>query len=1080
MPTSTPPIGAPTATSLAVAAAMPFPVRIPFPPPPPPGCGGNGTSLSATAALPPPPPLHRQHCYLCDLPRAPWALLPIDYSEPVCRGCVNYEGADRVEAAIESARRLRVALGAPTSASGDGRPPSSHCGPRILPAGPPLPSAAVGGGHSRIGSGSASIDDLQTPRFSLRAASVHHADVATRAPGLRPMPAEFGAASTLPGGQQMRRDGLNAGVRSHYPHGPTGTLRPSQSHGPDIGTATTVVRGQPAATATSTMTNGPSASKTTTTLQSAPASRFGISGFPTPVDAAASAIAGNQLSLALGRSELPPPALHRLQNGSRTSSSSHRGPEMPGRASPTPGPGTAMITGSSGSLLQLAGETAENSDVCSPPSSATTSFRSRLAVETLAALANCTPFDVRLKMEPGVTGRVLAFDAARPSSSEHDPLQLAMFVELPCGSGLVYGCCGAPSGGGTGDGDQDCDKRLFGSGTVGIDLSSPTTGNNSSSSSAPFKLLEYCFKPDADDWRPLADLLTEGVRQFRDPINRSSLPPALGPPSSGGTGRHPLVPSMTSSQTLSSSSGLLPQSEAGLGGGGISGYRSWNAMAAAAAAAAAACGAVLPIIPFAAASRSAALNVLQQQPTGHQLLQLYGAAAAAAASGTPVTSGGSSVNRKRKASDLSPTSASLSAGDDANVSGAIAVTNGSDLLQAADSMQVIKRRLWMQSQADALRLALAFPAAALQAAAVQNGFVGPTLVGGGGSNPAPFRRSNSLSPPASDQGSTSVHRRRHHRKSGSGDDDSECFVTRRRRHISVSPTNQQPEDETEVDADRTNDDEITVDYDGDGSSSNNNSRGVANGTKSTSFPSAPPGRKARLGDAGDRDDDDEAQDCSVPQGGATARDASPRCALCDSRLEDTHFVQCPSVAGHKFCFPCSRESIRRQLDSRQWRGCGGGLSRHRPSGGRHSSGEQDDVGSKADDQNPTDVNVTGNPEVYCPSGDRCPLIPNAPGAPPWAFMANEIETILGSSGVSGGSNSFVVEDEEMPSAAVSPACASPQLQQQQQQQQRPVQTRSTSSADLTKTGSRPTSSSSSSGGGGNSRDAKIKRERESN
>lgn len=45
---------------------------------------------------------------------------------------------------------------------------------------------------------------------------------------------------------------------------------------------------------------------------------------------------------------------------------------------------------------------------------------------------------------------------------------------------------------------------------------------------------------------------------------------------------------------------------------------------------------------------------------------------------------------------------------------------------------------------------------------------------------------------------------------------------------------------------------------------------------------------------------------------AAAIAATLKCTLCQERLEDTHFVQCPSVNHHKFCFPCSRESIKRQ------------------------------------------------------------------------------------------------------------------------------------------------------------------------
>lgn len=74
------------------------------------------------------------------------------------------------------------------------------------------------------------------------------------------------------------------------------------------------------------------------------------------------------------------------------------------------------------------------------------------------------------------------------------------------------------------------------------------------------------------------------------------------------------------------------------------------------------------------------------------------------------------------------------------------------------------------------------------------------------------------------------------------------------------------------------------------------------------------------------------------------------CTLCRERLEDTHFVQCPSVPHHKFCFPCTRGFIRIQ-------GQGG--------------------------------------EVYCPSGERCPL---AGSSVPWAFMQGEISTILAGDG----------------------------------------------------------------------------------
>lgn len=75
------------------------------------------------------------------------------------------------------------------------------------------------------------------------------------------------------------------------------------------------------------------------------------------------------------------------------------------------------------------------------------------------------------------------------------------------------------------------------------------------------------------------------------------------------------------------------------------------------------------------------------------------------------------------------------------------------------------------------------------------------------------------------------------------------------------------------------------------------------------------------------------------------------CLLCHRTLEDTRFVQCPSQVPHKFCFSCSRESIVQQQ-------------------------------SKSSD-------------VYCPSGMRCLV---AGSTTPWAFMEQEIATILETSG----------------------------------------------------------------------------------
>ena len=64
-------------------------------------------------------------CYLCDMPRYPWAILQ-EFSEPVCRGCVNYEGAERIDGILENARKMKRAYALADMVAGNSRPTSAN------------------------------------------------------------------------------------------------------------------------------------------------------------------------------------------------------------------------------------------------------------------------------------------------------------------------------------------------------------------------------------------------------------------------------------------------------------------------------------------------------------------------------------------------------------------------------------------------------------------------------------------------------------------------------------------------------------------------------------------------------------------------------------------------------------------------------------------------------------------------------------------------------------------------------------------------------------------------------------------